>query len=299
LNSPKVSVIIPCYNHAHFLRESVGSVITQTYENWECIIVNDGSTDNTEEVAKALCEKDARIRYVHKENGGLSSARNKGLESATGDYIQLLDADDIILKEKFQYQIGSLLTNDADVSVCDYSQMRMEGDKFIETPYTSPFFNDEPVRDTIVRWEAGLCIPCHAVIFKRSFFADDKICFNTSLPTHEDWAFWVEMFMTNAKVVSTNRVLCYYINRTKSMSMNKHLMRVGYLKAADYLIQKVKKNKEQQQLLPLLQYKVKLIKIKYAKHNKFGFYQIKKKTLNRLRLLLSGYTFKAVVKTRN
>src|SRR5665647_2316811 len=77
-----ISVIIPCYNQAHFLNESVGSVIAQTYTNWECIIVNDGSTDDTEKVALEISQKDNRIQYIKKENGGLSSARNAGLNIA-------------------------------------------------------------------------------------------------------------------------------------------------------------------------------------------------------------------------
>ena len=73
---PLISVIIPAYNAEQFLDETLESVLSQTYENWECIIVNDGSTDNTEEIAKKWCEKDSRFRLTNKENGGLSSARN-------------------------------------------------------------------------------------------------------------------------------------------------------------------------------------------------------------------------------
>ena len=79
MNNPLVSIIVPCYNQAQYLPETLDSVLAQTYPYWECIIVNDGSPDNTEEIAKHYCEKDSRFKYVYKENGGLSSARNVSL----------------------------------------------------------------------------------------------------------------------------------------------------------------------------------------------------------------------------
>jgi glycosyltransferase involved in cell wall biosynthesis len=80
-----VSVIVPCYNQARYLSEALQSVILQSYSNWECIIVNDGSTDNTENVALKFQEDDERFRYIKKENGGLSSARNHGLSVINGE----------------------------------------------------------------------------------------------------------------------------------------------------------------------------------------------------------------------
>lgn len=91
---PKVSVVIPCYNHAVYLPEAVASVMAQTYSNWECLIINDGSPDHTETVGKQLASSDSRIHYHYKTNGGLSNARNFGIEKAKGEYILTLDADD-------------------------------------------------------------------------------------------------------------------------------------------------------------------------------------------------------------
>lgn len=90
----KVSVIIPCYNQASFLSEAIQSIIDQTHGNWECIIVNDGSPDDTESVAQKWCSKDSRIKYIYQENHGLSSARNFGIQNAKSNFILTLDADD-------------------------------------------------------------------------------------------------------------------------------------------------------------------------------------------------------------
>ena len=94
-----VSVIVPCYNQAIYLPEALNSLLAQTYQCWEAIVVNDGSPDETEKVALEYTRKDSRIKYVFKENGGLSSARNKGIELAQGEFILPLDADDIIHPE--------------------------------------------------------------------------------------------------------------------------------------------------------------------------------------------------------
>src|SRR6478609_2698254 len=93
---PSISVIVPCYNQASFLPAAVLSVINQSCSNWECIIINDGSTDDTELVARECVKKDSRITLHNKRNGGLSSARNYGINVAKGEYLLFLDSDDII-----------------------------------------------------------------------------------------------------------------------------------------------------------------------------------------------------------
>ncbi|RYX81126.1 glycosyltransferase family 2 protein, partial [bacterium] len=91
-----VTIITPCYNYGKFLAEALDSLLLQTYSNWECIIVNDGSIDNTDEVALQYTAKDQRFKYINQKNGGLPNARNSALKIAQGKYIQLLDADDLL-----------------------------------------------------------------------------------------------------------------------------------------------------------------------------------------------------------
>lgn len=93
MNTP-VSIIVPCYNQAQYLGEALQSVLDQTYSHWECIIINDGSTDDTEAIANKWLVKDLRFIYLYKENGGISSARNRGIENAQTEFIITLDADD-------------------------------------------------------------------------------------------------------------------------------------------------------------------------------------------------------------
>ena len=114
-NKPLISVIVPPYNAEQFLDETLESVLSQTYENWECIIVNDGSTDNTEEIAKKWCERDTRFRYIYKKNGGLSSARNCGIKESKAEYIAFLDHDDVLTPDSLEVRINVLIEQNVDL----------------------------------------------------------------------------------------------------------------------------------------------------------------------------------------
>ena len=113
--TPLISVVIPAYNAEQFLDETLESVLSQTYENWECIIVNDGSTDNTESIAKKWCEKDARFCYFYKENSGVSDTRNLGIKEARGEYIAFLDADDLYMPNFLEVCLENLVEKDVDL----------------------------------------------------------------------------------------------------------------------------------------------------------------------------------------
>jgi glycosyltransferase involved in cell wall biosynthesis len=111
-----VSVIIPCFNYGHFIGESIASVLNQTYENIEVIIINDGSTDNTAEVVDSISRTDARVKCYSFPNAGLGESRNRGLDIASGDFIQFLDADDLIERRKFEEQVKVFVSNpEADI----------------------------------------------------------------------------------------------------------------------------------------------------------------------------------------
>ncbi|QOR73375.1 glycosyltransferase family 2 protein [Cruoricaptor ignavus] len=93
---PKVSIIVPCYNQEGFIKEALQSVLDQTYQNWECLVTDDGSQDNSAAVIKSFSEKDDRIKYFYQENAGVSAARNNGLRNANGKYLLMLDGDDVL-----------------------------------------------------------------------------------------------------------------------------------------------------------------------------------------------------------
>ena len=110
----KVSVIIPVYNVKEYLEEALDSVINQTYKNLEIILVDDGSDDGSEIICKEYSKKDSRIKLICRKNGGLSAARNTGLDNMTGDYVAFLDSDDVFLPEAIEKSVNIMLSNDVD-----------------------------------------------------------------------------------------------------------------------------------------------------------------------------------------
>lgn len=113
-----ISVIVPVYNVEKYLDECVESIVNQTYKNLEIILVDDGSTDNSGKICDELAKKDNRIHVIHKENGGLSDARNVGIDVSTGDYIQFIDSDDYIEHDMIEFLVSNIIKYNADISIC-------------------------------------------------------------------------------------------------------------------------------------------------------------------------------------
>ena len=116
----KISVIVPVYNVCQYLDKCISSICSQTHSNIEVILINDGSTDESQSIM-AKYQSDRRVVCIHQDNAGVSPARNRGIETATGDYIGFVDSDDYIEKKMFEKLLSALLSADADMSVCNYN----------------------------------------------------------------------------------------------------------------------------------------------------------------------------------
>lgn len=116
-----VSIIVPIYNVAQYLEECLNSVLMQTYANWECILIDDGSTDNSSEICREFTSRDTRFKYFYKQNGGLSSARNEGLRKAKGDFITFLDSDDWWGSMNLLEEIFKLWQNNESVQIIQFT----------------------------------------------------------------------------------------------------------------------------------------------------------------------------------
>ena len=122
LNSPLVSIIIPTFNRANLIGETLDSVIGQTYTNWECIVIDDGSTDGTDKLLNIYLQKDTRIQYLQRPSErpkGANSCRNYGFEFSRGEYVNWFDSDDIMHPEKLEIQINQLQNNLDGYSLID------------------------------------------------------------------------------------------------------------------------------------------------------------------------------------
>ena len=115
-----ITLIIPLYNAARFIAETLQSVQAQTYTDWECLVIDDGSTDNGAEIVQRIAQADTRIRYVYQSNAGPSAARNHGLRLAKGDYIQFLDADDWFPPQRFERMLSAYMqTSEKVILYCN------------------------------------------------------------------------------------------------------------------------------------------------------------------------------------
>ena len=120
MKKDKISIIVPFYNVEAYASKCIESIINQTYKNLEIILVDDGSPDNCGKIIDEYAKKDKRIKVIHKKNGGLSDARNKGIEAATGKYIGFVDSDDYIKEDMYEYLYNLIIDNDADISIIDF-----------------------------------------------------------------------------------------------------------------------------------------------------------------------------------
>lgn len=197
-----ISVIVPCYNQAKYLDECLQSVFNQTYQNWECFVVNDGSSDHTEEVALEWTQKDSRFIYLKKENGGVASARNLGIEKAKGEWILPLDGDDKISPTYLSKGVEKI--NEGMEIV--YSNAKYFGELNEDWVLEEYDFRKLLINNLIF---------CPAIFKKSSIRFDENMIYGL-----EDWEFWINHITTNhvTKIYKLNSFDLFY--RIKKGSRN-------------------------------------------------------------------------------
>jgi glycosyltransferase involved in cell wall biosynthesis len=232
MNKPLVSIIVPCYNQAQYLDEALQSVFDQTYPYWECIVINDGSTDNTEEIAENWIARDSRFIYWYQENRGLSSARNTGLNCSTGDYIQFLDADDFLHNFKIKESLDQVKQVNADLIISNYVSFTNDTTKTIPPRYKLQeyYFNFESV---VFKWDFEFAIPIHCALFNAKYFKYFR--FPTHLKAKEDWVMWIVVFSNNPTTSFINKPYAFYRDHINSMITDKLLMQSNHVKSLLYL----------------------------------------------------------------
>lgn len=197
----KVSIITPCYNSQRYIGETIESVLAQTYSNWEMIIVDDGSTDHSAEVVKSYC-KDGRIQYISQENEGSSSARNHAIRCAKGQYIALLDADDIWMPNFLEKQIAFMKKKEAVCVCCSYGRIDENSKKILSPVKAKKVIT---VRDMMVRNRIG----CLSGLYDCSKYG--KVYLDERLKSlRDDYAYWLEIVKLEGKAYGNPEVLAYY-----------------------------------------------------------------------------------------
>lgn len=193
---PLVSVVVPTYNYGRFIVQTLENLCAQTYGRWECVVVDDGSTDDTAEVVARFAEREPRVRYVRQENQRQSVAKNTGLAATSGEYVQFLDADDLIEPLKFERQVEFMETHrEADLV---YGGVRFFHTERPDERLHSMFGENKPWMPEVSGSGRVVLLPLvrqnimviNAPLVRRSV-VDDVGPFDPLLPPVEDWDYWI------------------------------------------------------------------------------------------------------------
>jgi teichuronic acid biosynthesis glycosyltransferase TuaG len=209
-DSPLVSIVVPVYNCAEWVGFTVDSVLNQTYTNWELLLINDGSTDNSPKVLESLASKDNRIRVIHQANGKQGKARNNGIRNAFGNWIAFLDADDLWPENKLTDQLEITLKTSVDLSftdgfICLNNQMELRAYRFgVEDK-----FHKGP--DSVQEFHAQNRIPTSTVMVKKSslekysFFSEEN-----EIQNCEDYLLWTQLLQQGANFLGISQPWLFY-----------------------------------------------------------------------------------------
>jgi glycosyltransferase involved in cell wall biosynthesis len=230
-----VSVIIPAYNASAFIKDCINSILGQKYQDFEIVVVNDGSTDNTLEILKNFEKKDARVKVISQSNGGVSSARNTALKVAKGEYITYVDADDSLPKNALS-DLVELMNDDVDLVVGSHYEIRFKKRPHLETitQYTTDDLDKRFIDfDSVIWWPWGK-------LFRKSIIDDNNLMYDTAMTFGEDHIFNLlyAKHITGKVVVSDKIVYNYHFIRgglcSKFYQNMDEFQKYIYLKIADY-----------------------------------------------------------------
>lgn len=213
MKSGLVSIITPCYNGEKYISYTIDSVLRQTYRNWEMIIIDDGSKDNSAEICRSWAEKDSRIQFFQQENAGSAAARNNGIRRAEGQYIALLDADDLWEPEFLEEQIRFCQEKNA---TCVYSSYRCIDEKGKEILNPVICKKEITTKDMLVTNYIG----CLSGLYNSE--KHGKIYLREELKSiRDDYAYWLDIVKLDGKAYGNQKLLARYRVLSNSTTGNK------------------------------------------------------------------------------
>lgn len=209
----QVSIIIPCYNAGERIRETLNSVLGQTYRNWEAIVIDDCSTDHSVEIINSFVKEDPRISLIinDENSGGPSIPRNLGIASAKGDLIAFLDSDDIWMPEKLEHQLQFMKEKNAWISSTSYELIDESGNSLGKAIHAQPVMDfNKYLRNTNIGFSSTVIMRelLKGVEFRK-------------MPVAEDFPFWLDVFRKGYTMFGLTEVLTQYRVQKNSLSSNK------------------------------------------------------------------------------
>jgi glycosyltransferase involved in cell wall biosynthesis len=211
--NPKISIIVPVYNVEKFIHDCIESILSQTFTDFELILVNDGSTDQSGTICDEYEAKDERVKVIHKENGGQSSARNRGIEAARGDLLGFVDSDDWIHKEMFEILYKKLIETNSDITACNLMQYNKDSSGHLYSSNTNDeLFNRDAAMRELYLNERLTFSPCNK-LYKKELLEEIRFKEGYIL---EDMDFAYRIIHQVDRVYYTGKALYYYRYNEKS-----------------------------------------------------------------------------------
>ena len=243
---PKVSIIVPVYNTEQYLRQCLDSLLSQTLVDIEIVCVNDGSTDSSPKILEEYTKNDSRVKVITQKNAGQSAARNKGLLSASGEYIGFLDSDDYVKPEMFQKLYNNSKKYDTDITMCGVTTLNSKTSQFSDEDtyltmnlfpkeYDERAFTPSETYDFLFR----ICVPPWNKIFKREFLEQNSLRFIEGV-NFEDNVFFLDSYL-RAKSISLVRE-CLVVYRMASETSYSFSEKQDFKKLDFFKIMKSEKN---------------------------------------------------------
>lgn len=229
-----ISIIIPVYNSEKYLEECLNSVAAQSYNNFEVICIDDGSSDKSGQICKERAAKDDRFFYIYQENGGVSKARNTGIRAAKGDFICFVDSDDVIHKDFLLNLVD--LSKDSDLVICDYTRILEDlGDlKKIVKSYEAKAFIKQVINEEIKH--PNICM----MLFRADVIKDNDLAFVVGCVRNEDAEFYLKYMSHIGNITWTDFKGYYYRDNESSAANTFNIKSLTYIEAAcrikDYLV---------------------------------------------------------------
>jgi len=227
MNNPLVSIIIPTYNYAHLIAETLQSVVQQSYSHWECIIVDDGSADNTEQVVTDFIAVHPKfnLQYLHTTNGGTSAAKNRGISLARGKYIQFLDADDLLSPAKLSIQVPLMEKQQAALVFSSSQFFSISGgEQIAQQKYPEGFLATATLSEELLMQR----LVTNNIVTIASPLASTQLIrscggFESDLHNNEDWLLWFQLALIQPVFIFDNESVSFTAIRIHgSSAMTNH-----------------------------------------------------------------------------
>lgn len=218
--NPLISIIVPVYNVEKYLKRCVDSILSQTYKNFECILVDDGSTDSSGKLCDEYANRDSRIKVIHKKNGGQADARNVGMDTAIGEYIGFVDSDDRIHPQMYEILINTAIKENTDMTVCKYSEVEENTCESIYINYDinkieyETYYGKEMLDEYFTK---NFCYRCSTVVWTKLY--KKKVLQKLRFPVgvyYEDSAIVLDTIERSEKIALIDAELYFYLQRENS-----------------------------------------------------------------------------------